>query len=653
MIGRLGRWMSIGGWDIEHRVIAAVALPAIVIAIALVWYFTQTRIGDLDRALAERGLAVAHQLAPASEYGVFSGNMDVLKQLAESALQEPGIQGVGVFDAAGMPLASSGTPVPGISKQPVVDLVADRESLVFTVPIGQIQTAPDDTLMPGGATTPPPGKRALGFVQVRISRAPLAQRKQELIVSATLIALLGLVAALWGARVLAHSVMRPVQVLARVVGEIGRGNLSVRAPARSAGALRDLELGVNDMARSLEDARATLEQRIAVATAALQVEKERAESANRAKTQFLAAASHDLRQPLQALGLLVSALRMRAQDTGARDLAGRVEHALNGLEGVLEALLDISKLDAGAVSPQVQVFPVQRVLENVRDTFLPHAQAKNLELRVATTRAWVTSDPLLLERIISNLVSNAIRYTDKGGVLIGVRPRGMNVHVQVWDTGRGIPEDKQAEVFREFVQLDNPSRDRRQGIGLGLAIVDRLSRLLEHPIVLRSRVGKGTVFEVHVPRGARYVEPVMAPRVDPTGPSTLAGMTVLLLDDDTEVLAALEQYLRLVGAEVIAVENLEEAIKRFMGGQREPDIIVSDYRLGAGVDGVTAVAELNRRFGPRPAMILTGEAAPAVLRAIEASGLPRLSKPIRPAVLRATLRELADRRRLGGTRPPS
>jgi len=318
---------------------------------------------------------------------------------------------------------------------------------------------------------------------------------------------------------------------------------------------------------------------------------------------------------------------------------------------VLEALLDISKLDAGAVSPQVQVFPVQRVLENVRDTFLPHAQAKNLELRVAETSAWVTSDPLLLERIVSNLVSNAIRYTDRGGVLIGARTRGSEVRIQVWDTGRGIPPDKQQEVFREFVQLDNPSRDRRQGIGLGLAIVERLSRLLEHPISLHSRVGRGTLFEVGVPRGARYVEPVIAPRYDPTGPSTLAGMTVLLLDDDTEVLAALEQYLRLVGAEVIAVEGLDEGIRRFSSGRKEPDIIVSDYRLGAGVDGVTAVAELNRRFGPRPAVILTGEASPAVLRTIEASGLPRLTKPIRPAILRATLRELADRRRFGGTRP--
>src|SRR5579871_3020124 len=325
MIGRLSRWTRVGGWDIEHRVIAAVALPAVVIAIALVWYFTQTRIGDLDRALIERGLAVAHQLAPASEYGVFAGNRDVLKQLTESALREPGIEGVGVFDARGGALAASGVPVPGVARQPVADVAEAGGSLVFTMPIGQLQTAPDDAFTSTAESAHPAAKPPLGFVQVQISRAPLLQRKQELVMSATLIAVLGLVVALWGGRILAHSVMRPVQTLARVVGEIARGNLSARAPARSAGALRDLELGVNDMARSLEDARATLEQRIAVATAALQVEKERAESANRAKTQFLAAASHDLRQPLQALGLLVSALRMRAQDTGARDLATRVE----------------------------------------------------------------------------------------------------------------------------------------------------------------------------------------------------------------------------------------------------------------------------------------------------------------------------------------
>ncbi len=632
-------------WDIGSRVLFAAVVPAMLTAVVLAWYFTYARIAALDRELHEHGYAIARQLAPASEYGVFSGNLEFLHQLAESAVGDSGVNGVAVFDSAGSLMASSGLLYAEVlrSVRPAARLEmrdSPQDALVFVAPVGPVHAGDQDQYGVGGDGD---GHNAiLGSVLVQMSLAPLEARKNELILAAAAITTLGLLAAIWLARKLSQDVVRPILQLANTVGVIKGGNLKVRSDIEAGGVLKLLESGINDMAAALEAGQRDLEKRVAAATAELQTQKEVAELANRTKTQFLAAASHDLRQPIQAAGLFVSALRLRSRDDDTQRLVSRIERALAGLDAVLDALLDISRLDAGAVSPRVETFPVARILTGLRDAFAAAAGESQLELRVVPTSAWCVSDPLLLERVLSNLVSNALRYTAKGGVVVGCRRSGERLRLEVWDTGSGIPENKRDEIFREFVQLGNPQRNRDKGLGLGLAIVDRLSRLLDHPVGFRSLVGKGTVFSVTVPRAPPpRLQDAAVPRrarsVD------FSGLRLLAVDDDPDVLESLVAYLTQVGAEVVTASSVAEARQAAASG-RPIDAVLSDYRLPDG-DGVSLIAELRRTGGREiPGIIMTGETAESVLHRVEESDLPLLHKPVPADTLHAALQEVIARR---------
>jgi signal transduction histidine kinase len=368
-------------------------------------------------------------------------------------------------------------------------------------------------------------------------------------------------------------------------------------------------------------------------------QKEIAEAADRTKTQFLAAASHDLRQPLQALGLFVATLKLRVKEPEAQTVISRIERSMGALEGVLEALLDVSRLDAGVVSPRIERFPVARVLDTVREQFADVAERHRLRFEVRPTRAWCESDPHMLGRVVANLVSNALRYTRRGGVVVGVRRAGERVRIEVWDTGPGIPPDKREEIFREFVQLENPERSRDKGLGLGLAIVRRLAVLLDHPVSLRSVPGRGSVFRVSVPRAPSQAE---APAPAATGMhGALAGQFILVIDDDREVREAMESLLELQGAHPIVAGGEAAAREALADLGRAPDLIVSDYRLTEGAVGIEVVRRLRLAFEAEiPAAILTGDIAPAVLKAVADAGLPILSKPVRPDQLFGTLERL-------------
>ena len=522
-------------WDIRTRVLLAAIIPATLIAVLLAWYFTRNRIEDLETSIFSRGNALIRQLAVASEYGVFSGNRERLRQLADSTMREADLSGVAILDVSGEVLAASGRMVGNVASQrPLPNTAglvsADREKLVFSSPVGQYSATRDDPFDKEVAASPdsPASAPPLGTVIVEMSRADVDARKRDLVLGAAAITMMGLLLSGLLARWLAQGVTNPVLDLADTVAEIERGNLAARANVRAGGVLKVLESGINDMAASLAEARDNLEARISVATAELHRQKDRAELANRTKTQFLAAASHDLRQPLQALGMFSHALRRRVTDPAAIELVEGVGRGVDSLESVIEALLDISKLDAGAVTPRFEDMPLGPLLENIRETFRPTAVVNGLDLAIVPTNAWVRSDPLLLMRILSNLVSNALRYTARGGVVVGCRRHGLLLGIEVWDSGRGIEPEKQQEIFREFIQLGRPERAHDKGLGLGLAIVDRLCLLLEHPIRMRSKVGKGTVFEILVPRVASVAaHPATAPVEDASGtaggPSPAAG----------------------------------------------------------------------------------------------------------------------------------
>jgi signal transduction histidine kinase len=369
--------------------------------------------------------------------------------------------------------------------------------------------------------------------------------------------------------------------------------------------------------------------------------KEVAEQANIAKSRFLAAASHDLRQPLHALGLFVQALEESPLANRERQVIGNIRHSVDAMEELFNALLDISRLDAGVVQPCVSTIPLATVFDRVRFEYAPIARQKRVSLAVMKTSVHVVSDPSLLARIVRNLLANAVRYTDRGGVVLGCRRRGKTVRIEVWDTGRGIPPERHSEIFREFYQLENPERDRRKGLGLGLAIVERLSHLLDHPVELRSTVGKGSMFAITVPLGARedYVPIESSP--DAAGVFDLSGALVLVIDDEGAVQEGMAALLRKWQCEVLTAGSGKEMLQQLVTVQRLPDLIICDYRLRAGENGIEVVEMLRNEFNVDiPALLVTGDTAPDRLRDAEASGLPILHKPLNPARLRTLIANL-------------
>ena len=361
------------------------------------------------------------------------------------------------------------------------------------------------------------------------------------------------------------------------------------------------------------------------------------ETANLAKSRFLAAASHDLRQPLHALGLFVAQLRGRVKAAERDRIVERIDASVAAMNELFNELLDIAKLDAGVLAPNRSEFPIAHVLDRIETNFAGPARDKALRLSVLPSAAWVCSDPILLERILLNLVSNAVRYTSRGGVLVGCRKRGDMLRIEVFDTGPGIPADQQQDIFGEFYQVAGAERDRRGGLGLGLAIVDRLCRLLDHPVELTSTVGRGSRFAVSVPAVAAQARPVA--RMPSIVPDALSGKLVVVVVDDLLVLEGMGGLLRAWGCDVVTAPSEAAAVVGL--AKRRPDLIICDYRLGNGATGFDVIARLRRLCGAAvPAFLVSGDTAPERLREARAGGYHLLHKPLQPAALRTMLGRL-------------
>jgi len=312
------------------------------------------------------------------------------------------------------------------------------------------------------------------------------------------------------------------------------------------------------------------------------------------------------------------------------------------MDGLFNALLDISRLDAGVVEPRAVSFPVARLLDRMRTEYGPQAARKGLALTVIPSRAFVRSDPVLLEEIVGNLVSNAIRYTAAGRVVLGCRRAAEGtLRIEVWDTGRGIPPDKLREVFREFIQLDNPERDREKGLGLGLAIVERLSELMGHPVDVRSTLGRGSVFRVRVPLGEAEEAVAVERADDAPGIASFDGRFAVIVDDDRKVLEAMEQTLSGWGFEVAAADSGAMVLARLASAARRPDLILCDYRLRNGESGIEVIRAIRDEFNSEiPAALITGDTGPERLKEARASGLPLLHKPVKASRMRALAGQL-------------
>lgn len=373
----------------------------------------------------------------------------------------------------------------------------------------------------------------------------------------------------------------------------------------------------------------------------LQEKSRQFEIANLAKSRFLAAASHDLRQPLHALNLFVAQLRDESDPTERTRLIAHIEAAVSAMNELFEALLDMSRLDAGVLEPDLTEFPIERLLKRIETTFTEAAREKGLRLRVASSSGWVRSDFILLERIVLNLVSNAVRYTPHGGVLIGCRQRGNRLRIDVWDSGPGIPQDQQRHIFGEFYQLGSRRPDRRAGLGLGLSIVDRLGQLLGHPVELASRPGKGSRFSISVPLvAARHATAeAVEPPVTVTDPAR--DRLIVVIDDDALVLDGMRGILQSWGCRVVTGASDTAALARLAQEGGQPDLIISDYRLANGRTGIEAIEHMRGALDAAiPAFLISGDTGPERLREASASGYQLVHKPVPPMALRTTLNRL-------------
>ena len=464
---------------------------------------------------------------------------------------------------------------------------------------------------------------------------PHAEAMAPLVASAVRTALILLAALLFAvlAGVLAaRRMLRPVAELRRGAERFGAGDLSHRIEVASGDELEDLASRFNAMAEQLLHTYASLEQRVRERTRELH-------DANQAKSRYLAAASHDLRQPMHALRLFVEQLRTCRSEKERRVLTSRTQEAVGALSELLDRMLDFSRLEAGTVQAASRDFAILDMMMGIEAQFLPIARAKGLRLRVRPSEAWIRSDPLLVQRILLNLVANAIRYTDSGGVLVACRASGAGVRIEVWDTGRGIPDERREDVFREFVRLEGSEEGTGGGLGLGLAIVSRLANLLGTQIQMRSRVASGSVFAFDLPLGTP--QRVLAQRN--AYPADLRGVLVIVIDDDSRARLAMCGLLEGWGCTTLPAESAAAAMARLPALGLSPGLLLCDYRLAGGENGLEAIASFRAAVGEAiPAILITAESAS--LEELDGA-VPVLRKPVSPVKLRALIAQLLAARK--------
>lgn len=674
-------------FGIREQVLFVALAPVAATALTLILYFTLLRYDDVETSLIKRGATMARQLAPAAEYGMFSGNITELKRLTLAVAREADVSAIAFFDRQGRVLASTGSLRSTWSSNRLPDnwmaRSSDDRTLFFHTKVIQTsKTIFDDPFFQPESVMQSGEQLFLGSLMLELSREPLLARKREILLVTLLSAGIILAGATLLAVRLGRDITMPVQALEDAVARIGKGEMSVRIAPHQAKILRALEEGVNAMAMDLDAARvnsdralatsqAELSQQHEFADALLQAQadagvcmllmenyrliyindaalahsgysreeslaltdlrpflqshsevllgdglakpfsdtesthrfiarfrckngewrffdvvttrpsqtdplrvviialditqrkqderqlasvnielrkqKEDAERANLAKSRFLAAASHDLRQPLHALALFVAEIKEHSSSEEQLNLARQINAATISLMELLDALLDISRLDLAETKAHRQALPLQPLLEAATESHRYGAKEKGLKFSIRPTKLWVESDPQLLVRIISNLTANAVRYTQTGGILLGVRSQGKQLRIEVWDSGVGIAPEHQPYLFDEFFQVANPERDASKGLGLGLSIVARLADALEHPITVRSWPGQGSCFALTVPRAAPPAQqPVSTSLITPPR----LDAHILLLDPDDSAREKLADLLHDWGCQV-------------------------------------------------------------------------------------------------------
>ena len=617
-------------WGIRARVLFLALAPSALIMLTLLVYFTYTRIVEVDVLLAQQGLSVARQLAPGTEFALFAGDRQALQRLADAAAREANVTSIRITDAQGRELARSES---GTSD-------ADPSgTLEFAQPVFDTRLSAD---IPDQLNVPAT-RASIGNISVSMSRRGAQAAQRRLLATGLVLGLVCMLAAVALAMVIGEGVIRPVRVLAGAMRDLGHGRRGPALDVSAGGELRTLQQGFNDMSARLSTSTEELQARIEMATRALVAEKQTAEEATAAKSRFIAAASHDLRQPLHAIGMFTAALERHSKGSDVEPLVDDLARAVAAMDRLFDSLLDISKFDAGTLRAEAAPIRLSRLFSQIAAEHLDIACEKGLALRFRPTHAVVLSDALMLHRLLGNLVTNAIRYTDRGGVLIAARRRGDAIRIEVRDSGIGIAREHVAEIFREFYQVGNPARDRSLGLGLGLAIVARIARLLHTEVQVRSAPGRGSVFFLDLHAVARdpatEASDVERPMDEPH-----AGLPVLVVDDDPLVLAASRALLERLGCRVITAPDAPgaEAALRAIGERAV--LVLCDLWLSDRNSGIALLQKLTSTATTSVhGILISGDTRPETIQLARDAGFELLHKPVSPARLRALVTHFASK----------
>ncbi len=654
--------------SIRQQVTWLTIIPMLIMTISLETFFLYTRFADLESDLLERGKLIARQLSSSSEYGVFSNNQHFLQNISNGVLEQPDVRGIIILNDASMPIVSAGVIVrsptdtfpiseakisnaaganaAGKSGQEIFssnnNSSSHGETHIHPFQNGvQIYQPINASLVQLDETDAAPAIRQIGAVIVEMSNENLNKVKDRMLKFSVLATLLFFTCSLYLVQLAGRSVTNPIRELSDAIKRIAKGHLETRvAMSSNVSEFDTLSNGINDMAEQLLQKHTHLQQRIAEATLALREKKEEAEMASEDKSRFLAVASHDLRQPIHALGLYIAELKRKIPGNERQHLVGQIEHSVEVISTLIDSLLDISKLDAGVVVPQKQVCDLAKLLERITMDFQFLARNRNIRLRIHHSHGRIVSDPVLLERILTNLVSNAIRYTPPGGtVLIASRKRGQNWRIEVRDNGVGISKQDHENIFREFIQLPRQQHEERKGLGLGLSIVKRLVKLLDHRIELRSKPGRGSLFAIDVPR---TIEPM--PQSSAIGliateqqPESILfdGEKLLIVDDDVLVLESTASILVSWGYDVTTATSLS-VVKSLLSEGGQWNLLITDYQLGNDITGFDVIREVRQyRNIEIPCILISGDTSQELQKRASDGGFHLLHKPVKPAKLRS------------------
>ncbi|WP_235580224.1 hybrid sensor histidine kinase/response regulator [Rhodanobacter sp. Soil772] len=607
--------------SLMQRLAFVALVPALITAALLVTFLTQRQQANLRQMAHSNAEAIATQAASISLQPLRTMQLRELVRIADSIGNLPHVTRVQIRTTAGQILADHHEPDDSRDPQEILTVVRD----VF------------DRDQPGTTT--------LGSVLVDVSlhdaiaaqHASLRYALVVLVLSLCVAGVIGWRAARW--------IGAPLRHLAGAVRQLGQGDRQVEVVVTDRTEIGELQRGFNHAAAALYDVQRGMEQQIEQATQELARKNAALEAVGLARSRFLAAASHDLRQPLYALTLFSSALAVNEHDPQRLDRIAHIQECVQSLDHLFGELLDLSRLETGAVQVEISEFPLNQVFAEVRRNFDMVAEQRGLQLTIHPTRVWVRSDRTMLTRILNNLVSNALRFTRHGGALVGVRRAGDGrVRIEVRDTGSGIAPEHISSVFDEFYRIDDHADvglddGSHSGLGLGLPTVQRLAELLDTEVMVKSRLGRGSVFHFQLPTTDARPE---LPVPDDDVPIDLVGKRVLVVDDDPAILSGIHFLLRSWGCEVEVAEDRLQALEAVENWPGPPDIVISDLRLRGGERGIDVFAALDQHYqrdgeAPFARLLITGETRIDRLREIIAAKVPLLYKPVSPQQLRRAM----------------